>query len=98
VGMDAQGNRYYEDKKQTGNGKHRRWVLYKGRVEASKVPAQWHGWLHYSTSALPEFKNQNFWEKEHLPNLTGTSQAHQPAGLRGALPKKDYDAWNPPAQ
>ena len=29
-------------------GRSRRYVVYKGEVEASKVPSDWHGWLHYT--------------------------------------------------
>src|SRR5581483_10903586 len=43
VGSDEFGNRYYESK--TGQ---RRWVIYAGTVDASLVPADWHGWLHHT--------------------------------------------------
>jgi len=39
VGEDDQGNTYYE----TRDGK-RRWVIYNGEAEASRVAAEWHGW------------------------------------------------------
>ena len=39
VGADQFGNRYYEHKsKKLANGKLKRWVLYNGLAEASKVP------------------------------------------------------------
>ena len=95
VGEDTQGNKYYEDKKKTRYGKPRRWVIYKGYPEASKVPPDWHGWLHFTISEPPECQNRYPWEKEHLPNLTGTSYAHQPKGLRRLIPEKDYEAWKP---
>ena len=32
--------------------RRRRWVLYRrGPVEASRVPPEWHAWLHYTTEA-----------------------------------------------
>ena len=43
VGEDGFGNRYF----QTKDGK-RRWVIYAGTVEASRVPPEWHGWLHHT--------------------------------------------------
>src|ERR1700674_4793473 len=43
VGEDAFGNRYYQTK-----GGIRRWVIYSGTVEASRVPPDWHGWLHHT--------------------------------------------------
>ena len=48
VGTDKFGNRYYRD----STGK-RRWVLYNGTVEASRVPADWHGWLHHTVKDPP---------------------------------------------
>lgn len=90
VGTDDQGNIYYREK----NG-HRRWVIYKnGDVEASRVPAEWHGWLHYTVDALPseQVVKVNTWEKEHVPNLTGTGQAHAETNPRA---KPEYEAWQP---
>ena len=95
VGEDAQGNKYYEDKKVMRYGKPRRWVVYKGRAEASKVPAGWHGWLHYATPELPKLSESYPWEKEHLPNLTGTPYAHQCKKAEEVPLKKGYEAWTP---
>ena len=97
VGTDQFGNRYY----QTKDGK-RRWVLYNGTVEASRVPPDWHGWLHHTfkdpptTAPLPERP----WEQTHTPNLTGTSGAYRPEGSlarTGVRPPAtgDYQAWKP---
>jgi NADH:ubiquinone oxidoreductase subunit len=48
VGEDGFGNVYY----QTKDGK-RRWVIYPGQSEASLVPPEWHGWLHYTVDVPP---------------------------------------------
>ena len=85
IGMDGQGNKYYVDKKnQSLNGKVRRWVIYDGDVEASRVPPEWHAWLHYTVDTPPSeaMPERNSWEKAHQVNLTGTSQAHKPKGGR----------------
>ncbi|WP_288901444.1 NADH:ubiquinone oxidoreductase subunit NDUFA12 [uncultured Sneathiella sp.] len=104
VGEDQFGNRYYREKgKPTGpTGRERRWVVYKGRPEASKVPPAWHIWLHYTTDNLPEQQDlpQADWQEEHLPNLTGTEFAYRPDGsiLKGGPRQKgtgDYQAWKP---
>jgi NADH:ubiquinone oxidoreductase subunit len=104
VGEDQFGNRYYKEKgKPTGPlGRERRWVLYKGKPEASKVPAAWHIWLHYTTNNLPSEQavEANKWEEEHLPNLTGTDYAYRPGGSvvsPGERQKAttDYEAWKP---
>ncbi len=97
VGSDAFGNRYY----QTADTK-RRWVIYNGTVEASRVPADWHGWLHHTFDAPPTqapFKAQS-WEKAHQPNLSGTPAAYRPSGSLSGTGKRapatgDYQAWTP---
>lgn len=50
VGVDKFGNKYYEKLGETQYGRHR-WVEYadKSRYNASQVPAEWHGWLHFIT-------------------------------------------------
>ncbi|CAI0556204.1 unnamed protein product [Linum tenue] len=50
VGVDKFGNKYYEKLGDTQYGRHR-WVEYaeKGRYNASQVPPEWHGWLHFIT-------------------------------------------------
>lgn len=100
VGTDAFGNRYYVSKKPGADGKLRRSVLYKGIVEASKIPPVWHGWLHYITDTLPEQLDNYSWQKAPLPNLTGTKLAYRPMGhvTQGGKRRKatgDYDAWTP---
>ncbi|MFM6853450.1 MAG: NADH-ubiquinone oxidoreductase subunit NDUFA12 family protein, partial [Sphingopyxis sp.] len=39
VGEDSLGNRYFQSR----NG-DRRWVIYNGSNDASRVPPEWHGW------------------------------------------------------
>ncbi|WP_424966588.1 MULTISPECIES: NADH:ubiquinone oxidoreductase subunit NDUFA12 [unclassified Dinoroseobacter] len=95
VGEDEAGNIFY----QSGDGK-RRWVIYNGEVEASRVSPDWHGWLHF-TWAEPPTDNplpHKPWEKPHEENLTGTPLAYAPSGsLRRAAPaeRADYEAWQP---
>jgi len=102
IGSDAHGNRYYEEKKARIGKPPRRYVRYKGLPEASKVPADWHGWLHHTEDMPPPvdgyYKHQ--WQQDHLPNLTGTKYAHRPAGhvLRGGKRQAatgDYEPWTP---
>jgi NADH:ubiquinone oxidoreductase subunit len=100
VGTDAWGNRYYRDKKAPDAAKARRWVIYCGLDEASKVPAEWYGWLHRTTDDLPQPAPSWNWQKPHLPNLTGTRHAYRPHGhiLEGSRRRKatgDYEPWTP---
>jgi NADH:ubiquinone oxidoreductase subunit len=95
VGEDAQGNAFYTTK----DGK-RRWVIFNGEVEASRVSPDWHGWLHHTFKDTPTDKPMvhKVWEKPHQENLTGTPLAYAPAGsIRRAEPvaRKDYEAWTP---
>lgn len=105
VGTDPQGNRYYEEKKPGKGADHkRRWVIYNGPVEASRVPADWHAWLHYTLDVPPAEANltERPWMKPHQPNLTGTPAAYRPEGSLhkgGQRPKGtgDYEPWVPDA-
>ncbi len=95
VGEDSQGNIYYRTK--DGD---RRWVIYNGEAEASRVSPEWHGWLHHTYQDPPTEAPlpRQSWEKPHLENLTGTPLAYAPAGsLRRSDPKlrSDYEAWKP---
>ncbi len=102
VGEDEFGNRYYTEKKDTKHGIAKRWVIYKGMAEPSKVPAKWFGWLHYSTNKSPAENNTRpyEWQKPHLPNLTGTKNAFTQTGslqAEGIHAKSTaaYEAWVP---
>lgn len=100
VGEDALGNRYYRAKK--GD---RRWVIYSGSNDASRVPPEWHGWLHHTVEDLPDHSlpAPRDWQIEPTPNLTGSAAAYRPAGAleRGgqrAAATGDYEAWRPGAE
>ena len=97
VGEDGQGNIYY----QTADSK-KRWVIYNGEMEASRVSPDWHGWLHFTVDTLPteEDYRPRPWQKPHRMNMTGTSQAYRPRGsilATGRRPKAtgDYKPWRP---
>ncbi|GFE66147.1 NADH:ubiquinone oxidoreductase subunit NDUFA12 [Litoreibacter roseus] len=95
VGEDDAGNIFYTNKDET-----RRWVIYNGEAEASRVSPDWHGWLHHTWDEPPTKKPlpRKTWEKPHQENLTGTPQAYAPAGsIRRAdpEPRADYEAWSP---
>lgn len=104
VGEDAYGNRYFEDRKESIEGRKRRYVIYKGLAEPSKVSADWHGWLHHTFDEPPTDAPlaRQTWEKDHRPNYTGTPEAYRPKGSlhRGgerAKSSADYESWNPDA-
>jgi NADH:ubiquinone oxidoreductase subunit len=102
VGADAQGNLYYRSKKKLPDGRERRWVIYNGANDASRVPPEWHGWLHGQFDTLPEsnLPPAKIWEVDYTPNPTGTAAAYRPQGAlekggRRARAHADYHAWTP---
>jgi len=100
VGRDVQGNIYYVSKGQP----ERRWVIYNGVPEASRVPPEWHLWLHKTVDTTPAElpMKPRVWEKPWVPNATGTPLAHAPSGSLSvtrsgtrARTTGDYQAWTP---
>lgn len=102
VAKDEFGNKYYEERKARPGLIRRRWVVYNGLAEASKVPPEWNGWLHHTIKEAPSSAPAEVkpWQKPHLPNLTGTDLAMRPQGSlaeSGVRPPAtgDYQAWSP---
>ena len=101
VGTDAEGNRYYQDKRAIAGRRRKRWVMYNGEAEASRVPPDWHGWLHYTTdvvAAAGRAAAQDLAEGSSCANLSGTDLAYRPPGstlVSGDKPKPPYEAWRP---
>ena len=95
VGEDSQGNAFYRNSDDS-----RRWVIFNGEAEASRVDPDWHGWLHRTWDEPPSDKPlpHKAWEKPHQENLTGTASAYAPPGsIRRPDPvdRQDYEAWQP---
>jgi NADH:ubiquinone oxidoreductase subunit len=99
IGADAAGNVYFEERRPRRGLRVRRWVAYAGVPEASKVPPEWHAWLHYTTEAPLPVLNRP-WVKPHIANPTGTPESYRPPGHdyeggRRAPATGDYEAWTP---
>lgn len=103
VGEDGEGNVYYEAKKPDGVfGYKRRWVIYAGANDSSRVPPEWHGWLHHQVEGTPDeaLPPVRAWQKQGKANLTGSREAYRPSGsldaggVRAAA-TGDYEAWVP---
>lgn len=95
VGEDEQGNIYYRTRDDS-----KRWVIFNGEVEGSRISPDWHGWLHRTWDEPPSDQplEHKPWEKPHQENLTGSALAYAPAGsLRQSNPadRSDYEAWSP---
>ena len=104
IGVDQSGNKYFEAKKRKEYKHTRRWVIYKGTPDASKVPPEWHGWLHHTVEDPPTKSplTRREWETDHKPNMTGTPYATKPKGslstdMARQKASGDYEAWNPDA-
>jgi NADH:ubiquinone oxidoreductase subunit len=103
VGVDEFGNDYYTSNKIDNYGKQKRFVIYNGRDEPSKVPPMWHGWLHYMSNDIPDKDDTNLcWQKKHIPNLTGTKWSYSPVDSNNVFADKmrlkvsaDYSRWQP---
>ncbi len=88
VGRDNLGNKYYQNKK----GK--RWIIYNGEVDASKIPGEWYSWMHYTKNKIEnqhELKKYS-WQKPHKSNQTGTEEAYNPT-QNNNVPTKKYKIW-----
>jgi NADH:ubiquinone oxidoreductase subunit len=97
VGSDVHGNVYHQSK--SGD---RRWVLYNGSNDPSRIPAEWYAWMHHQIEGLPDaaLPPPRKFQKPREPNLTGTADAYRPSGAleRGgqrAAASGDYEAWTP---
>ena len=75
VGEDGLGNRYFE-------GKKRRWVMYAGSNDVSRVPPEWYAWLTRQIEGVPDkaLPPPPKFLREPTPNLTGTPAAYRPTG------------------
>ena len=93
VGKDKFGNLYMQNKNDT-----KRWVLYEGEVDSSKVPPEWNGWLRFTSKEIPTTEKRYKWEKEHLKNQTGTKNSYYPSAsvFRNPRSKKraEYEQWS----
>ena len=88
VGIDSVGNKYYESKV----GK--RWVIYSGEIDASKIPSEWYSWIHFTKNRIEnkhDLEKYN-WQKPHQSNQTGTENAYLPNRNNEQI-KKKYTSW-----
>ena len=98
VGRDDAGNVYFEHRKDPA----RRWVIYEGNNDSSRVPPGWNAWLRGTISTLPAaaLPDRRTFERPPQANVTGTPSAYRPSGslsAEGIRPAAtgDYQAWKP---
>ena len=98
VGRDGTGNLYYQHKKDP----QRRWVIYPGDNDGSRVPPEWQAWLKGTIDDVPDksLPPRRAFQKDPVHNLTGTMAAFRPDGALGndkirPASTGDYQAWTP---
>ena len=102
VGTDEIGNKYYTNCNNQNDLSAKRWVMFKGEIEASKIPPHWHAWLHKSIDIPPlDYTHKYVWQKNHKQNMTGTNEAYFPSSsplsknYKSDHIKADYESWSP---
>ena len=91
VGKDNLGNKYYQ------NNKGKRWVIYNGEINASKIESDWYQWMHYQIDTSPsKIKvSKHSWQRPHSDNKTGTEKAYRPNKITNKKDFKKYESWKP---
>ena len=89
VGKDDFGNKYYGNRKSK-----KRWVIYSGEIDASKISNEWYSWIHFMQNKIDiSISSKKYeWQKPHMPNLTGTERSYHPNKNNNAT-KKKYKTW-----
>ena len=102
VGNDEVGNKYYSNSENHNDLSAKRWVMFNGEIEASKIPPHWHAWLHKTIEDPPlNYSHKYFWQKNHEENLTGTAKAYYPEehplskSNNHKVKKNEYESWSP---
>ena len=102
VGSDDAFNKYYCNSKNFNDLSAKRWVIFNGKIEASKIPSHWHAWLHKSIDTPPiNYKHKYSWQKNHQENKTGTDEAYYPdshplsKNYNSEAIKSEYESWKP---
>lgn len=94
IAKDEYGNSYYLGRRKDYLGRNKRYVIYNGLNESSKVPPMWHAWLHYMIDDIPTTEEDFKWQQDPRPNLSGTKYAYNPEVSEG---KKIhlFNKWTP---
>lgn len=90
VGSDIYNNQYYVI---TRTGQQKRWVIYNGIYDPSKIPVEWHRWLHFNQALIPINYSQKW-----IPNVTGTHFIQNSITSIENIPQsalRCYENWSP---
>ena len=102
VVTDSDNNCYYSNSKNSADLDAKRWVIFQGNIEATKIPPHWHAWLHKTIDNPPlNYSHKYFWQKNHEQNMTGTDKAYYPDShplsnsYKSKAIKSEYETWEP---
>ena len=72
----------------------KRWVIYSGEFDASKIPSEWYSWIHFTKNRIENNHDleKYKWQKPHQSNQTGTDNAYHPNRNNEQI-KKKYTSW-----
>ena len=91
IGLDSCKNNYYVSLDKDYLGRCRRFVIYNGVPDPSKIPPLWNAWLRYAIQDFPSYNNSYEWQTPFVCNLTGTSMSYKPSNTASS----NYVAWRP---
>ena len=95
IGTDQIGNSYFESRRKDHIGRKRRFVVYKGIPEPTKIPSEWYSWLHHLTNLIPGPNNNSYnWQKIRESNKTGLNSSDTPPIISWTK-KCNYVKWQP---
>ena len=76
--------------------KNKRWVIYNGEINASKITSDWYSWIHHISDQNPTTRKPEkySWQKPHIDNKTGSKEAYRPNKIsKKAKTFKKYENW-----
>lgn len=93
IGADQFGNQYYQHAS-SKDILHKRWVVYNGYADASRIPPSWKAWLYDEACDPPDNSpdTRKPWIMPYEENLTGTPEAYKPKGSQFSRVSKQGSA------
>ena len=86
VHEDSLGNKFYNDKKNTG----KRWVVYAKGLGPESLPTNYHNWLHNTSDSIIHINSS---ENDLIDNIKRRTKKHNPSHKTKL--NKGYNSWQP---
>ena len=69
-------------------------MIYSGNIDASNITSDWFMWMHHTIDKIPDQNEKKFeWQKKHMSNKTGSSEAYKPIKIKKDNEFKKYKTW-----